>query len=74
MFSTMAIAQAIREPARTHELPALIAKSRGDLGSHTFDQHLLDLVTRRQISLETATANASSPAELTRALSLEQPG
>jgi twitching motility protein PilT len=74
MFSTMAIQQAIREPARTHELPALIARSRDDLGAHTFDQHLIDLVTRRQISLETATANASSPAELTRALSLEQSG
>jgi twitching motility protein PilT len=71
MFSTTAIAQAIREPSRTHEIPGLIEKSREDLGSHTFDQHLLELVKRGQIALDTARSNATSPAELDRALALE---
>lgn len=71
MFSTMAIQQAIREPERTFELPSLIERSRDDLGAHTFDQHLVELVTKRQITVETARANATSPAELNRVLSTE---
>jgi len=71
MFSTTAIAQAIRDPARTAEIPSLIEKSRGDLGAHTFDQHLQDLVHQKLISLDTARSNATSRADLDRALALE---
>jgi twitching motility protein PilT len=71
MFATTAVAQAIRDPARTPEIPGLIARSGEDLGGHTFDQHLLELVKAGRISLDTARSNASSPAELDRALALE---
>jgi twitching motility protein PilT len=71
MFSTVAIQQSIREEAKVQELPGLIARSRGDLGAQTFDQHLQELVTSGRISIETARANASSSGDLDRALTLE---
>ena len=74
MFSTTSIQQAIRDPERTQELPELIARSKGDLGSQTFDQHILELVHAGKITKDTARANASSAGNVERDLAFEGDG
>ncbi|MBX7097267.1 MAG: PilT/PilU family type 4a pilus ATPase [Myxococcaceae bacterium] len=74
MFTTMALQQAIRDPARHAEIAALIERGREDLGSQSFDQHLQDLVAQKLISLDTAKANATSVANLERSLALDSSG
>jgi twitching motility protein PilT len=68
MLSTSAIQAAIRDPAKTRELPQLIEKGRADAGTQTFDQHLVALCQARVISPETAAGFATSRAEVERAL------
>ncbi|MBL9037841.1 MAG: PilT/PilU family type 4a pilus ATPase [Archangium sp.] len=72
MYSTTSIQQAIRDPAKTQELPGLIARTRDDLGAHTFDQHLVALVKSGHISVETAKANASSPSDVERNITVDR--
>jgi twitching motility protein PilT len=71
LVNTLAAAQAIRDPARTHELPAIMEKTSAELGTQTFDQHLVGMMQRGFITVETARANATSPAMLERAMALD---
>lgn len=74
LLNSISIAQAIRDPAKTSEIPSLLERSADDLGTQTFDQHLLQLCRQGIITPETATSNATSPSEIQRALTLDQGG
>ena len=63
MVVTTTIQDLIRDPARTDEIPDLIAEGREQYGSQTFDQHLMDLVGRDAVSFEVAKAAATNPSD-----------
>jgi len=71
LLNSISIAQSIRDPARTSEIPSLLERSADDLGTQTFDQHLLQLCRRGIITAEVAKSHATSPNEIQRALSLD---
>ncbi|MBX7115077.1 MAG: PilT/PilU family type 4a pilus ATPase [Myxococcaceae bacterium] len=71
LLTTLSMQQAIRDPAKTHELMSIMERSSEDLGTQTFDQHLLEMHNKGLISLDTAKANATSPAMIERAIALE---
>lgn len=62
----------IQDETKMKGLRAAIARSRSQVGSHTFDQALLELLAAGQISLEAAQASANSPAELLREVNLRR--
>ena len=68
MRITRSIQECIKDPARTSEIAEFM--SRGE-GMQTFDQHLLDLLRANKVSLETALAAASNPADFKTRLALE---
>jgi twitching motility protein PilT len=68
--STRSIQECIRDPARTPELTEFIARGRAEK-MQTFDQHLLDLLKANKISVETALAAASNPADFQTKLALD---
>ena len=68
--STRSIQECIRDPQRTPELHDFISRGRAEK-MQTFDQHLLDLLKANKISVETALAAASNPADFQTKLSLE---
>jgi twitching motility protein PilT len=68
--STRSMQECIRDPAKTTELTEYIARGRSE-GMQTFDQHLLDLLRANKISVETALAAASNPADFQTKLDLE---
>jgi len=70
MRATRSIQECIRDPAKTQEITDFIARSRTE-NMQTFDQHLLDLLKANKISVETALAAASNPADFQTRLSLE---
>ena len=70
MRSTRSIQECIKDPAKTSEITEFIAKGRPE-NMQTFDQHLLDLLRASKISVETALAAASNPADFRTKLSLE---
>lgn len=67
---TPSLREAVRDSQKHKTIPSLIA--REGTGSHcqTFDQHLLVLVRNKLITIDTAKAAASSPADLIRSLRL----
>lgn len=70
MYTTLSIQQAIRDPNKTQDIPSLLERSRDDLGTQTFDQHLIDLCRQEHITLDTAKTNATSPSNVERAITL----
>jgi twitching motility protein PilT len=72
LVTTLSIQHAIRDASKTQEIPSLIERTRDDLGTQTFDQHLLQLCREGHISVETASSNATSPNDFARALSLDE--
>jgi twitching motility protein PilT len=70
MRSTRSIQECIKDPARSGELVDFIARARSER-MQTFDQHLLDLLRANKISVQTALAAASNPADFQTKLSLE---
>ncbi len=66
--NTRSIQECIKDPARTSEI--LEFMSRGE-SMQTFDQHLLDLLRASKVSLETALAAATNPADFKTRLALE---
>jgi twitching motility protein PilT len=64
MIATPGIRNLIRE-RKTHQIYSLI-EAGGDLGMHTFDQHLLELYQQGVISVEEALGKANNPEELRR--------
>ena len=71
LLNSLSIQQAIRDPTKTPEIPSLLARSSDDLGTQTFDQHLLILCREGVITPETAKSYATSPSEVERALALD---
>jgi len=70
MVSTLTVQEMIKDPARTWEIKDYIERSRDMYGTQSFDQHLIELYQAGTISLETAKAAATNPADLERALYL----
>ncbi len=68
MRNTRSIQECIKDPAKTSEINEYI--TRGER-MQTFDQHLLDLLRANKISVETALAAASNPADFRTKLALE---
>jgi twitching motility protein PilT len=68
MIMTKTMQEYIKDPERTHEITDAIEKGRGQYGMQTFDQHLIQLYQNGFITLETAKAAATSPADFERAL------
>ena len=66
--NTRSIQECIKDPARTGEIGEFM--SRGE-SMQTFDQHLLDVLRANKVSLETALAAASNPADFKTRLALE---
>jgi twitching motility protein PilT len=71
MLVTRSIQDCIRDPSKGDQLLPLIEKGRDDIGSQSFDQHLLQLCKAGSISLETAKIHATRPAEIEREIMLE---
>ena len=63
MVVTTTIQDLIRDPARTDEIPDLIAEGREQYGSQTFDQHLAQLVQDDLVTFEVAKAAATNPSD-----------
>lgn len=70
MRSTRSIQECIKDPAKTAAITDYIARGRSD-GMQTFDQHLLDLLRANKISVETAFAAATNPADFQTQLALD---
>ena len=68
---TRTIQECIKDPAKTPDIPAHMAKGAEMYGMQTFDQHLLALVKAGKVDLEVAKLAASNPGELERAILLE---
>ncbi len=70
MRSTRSIQECMKDPAKTAEMTEYIARGRSE-GMQTFDQHLLDLLKANKISVETAFAAATNPADFQTKLALD---
>jgi twitching motility protein PilT len=68
--ATRSIQECIRDPQKTNELNDYISRGKNEK-MQTFDQHLLDLLRANKISVETALAAASNPADFQTNLSME---
>ncbi len=68
---TRTIQECIRDPLKTMDIPAHMAKGAEMYGMQTFDMHLLQLVKEGKVDLDTAKLSSSDPAELERALLME---
>lgn len=72
MINEPTVASCIQDENKLKSLRAAIARGRTQLGSHTFDQSLLELLTARVITLDAAQSAAVSPAELLREVNLRR--
>ena len=63
MLATSTIQDLIRDPARTTEIADLIAEGKEQYKTQTFDQHLMELVTRDVISFEVGKAASTNPSD-----------
>jgi len=70
MLINKTIEMCIKTPEKTAEIPKHMAKNR-DFGMQTFDQHLLDLVREKKVSMEEAMNAADENEQLERDLTLE---
>lgn len=68
MRQTKTIQDCIENPEKTASIKDYIEKGRDQYGMQTFDQHLTELFLAKLISLETAKAAATSPADFERNL------
>jgi twitching motility protein PilT len=68
MRNTRSIQECIKDPSRTSEILEFMARGES---MQTFDQHLLDLLRANKVSLETALAAATNPADFKTRLALE---
>lgn len=68
MRQTKTIQNCIEDPEKTASIKDFIEKGRDQYGMQTFDQHLTELYQKDLVSLETAKAAATSPADFERNL------
>jgi twitching motility protein PilT len=71
MVQTKTVQEYILDGARTSSLKDVIEKGRSSYGMQSFDQHLSELFKAQVISIETARAAASNPADFERNLAFE---
>ncbi len=71
MVQTKSVQEFILDPSRTSNLKDAIEKGRNTYGTQSFDQHLVELYKTGVITLETARAAASNPADFERSLNFE---
>ncbi len=71
MISTLSVVEFIKDPDRTVELKDYLEKSKLNLGTQSFDQHLADLLREGKVTLEVAKEAATNPADFERALNFE---
>jgi twitching motility protein PilT len=69
MLVNKTIEMCIKNPEKTPEILKYIAKNR-DLGMQTFDQHLVDLVKAKKITLDEAKIAYHQPDQLERDLTI----
>jgi twitching motility protein PilT len=70
MLVNRTIEMCLKHPEKTDEILVHMGKNRS-FGMQTFDQHLVDLVKAKKISMEQAKIAANKPEEVERALTLE---
>jgi twitching motility protein PilT len=63
MVMTQRIREMIEDPQRTKEISEAIQAGRHPYGMISFDQSLVELVTKRLVTYEEALANATRPAD-----------
>jgi twitching motility protein PilT len=70
MLVNKTIEMCLKNPEKTSEIMQHMAKNR-DLGMQTFDQHLIELVKARKISMDDALVAAEQSEQLERDMTLE---
>lgn len=70
MLATRTAQDAIRDPAKVEALWQVMAKGRDDLGTQTFDQHLISLCHAGTITADVAKRHATRRSEVERELML----
>jgi twitching motility protein PilT len=63
MVVTAAIRDCILDPERSGEMYELMEDGRVQYGSQSFDQHLMELVSREQVAFDVAKAAANNPSD-----------
>ncbi len=71
LLANKTIEMCLKNPDKTNEILAHVAKNR-DLGMQTFDQHLIELVKARKISMDDAMLAAEQAEQLERDMTLEE--
>ncbi|MBN2345915.1 MAG: PilT/PilU family type 4a pilus ATPase [Candidatus Aminicenantes bacterium] len=71
MLVNKTIEMCIKNPDKTMEIMKHVAKNR-DLGMQTFDQHLIELVKARKISMDEAMTAAEQADQLERGMTIEE--
>ena len=71
MLQTSTISGYIEDPKKTGNIKDVIEAGRTQYGMQSFDQHLTQLYRDGDLSLETATEAATSPADFQRSLQFE---
>ncbi|MBK9966023.1 MAG: PilT/PilU family type 4a pilus ATPase [Holophagales bacterium] len=71
LVNTLSVQTMLREPEKMGGLKDYIERGGEVYGTQSFDQHLVALQKEGKISMETALASASRPAEIERALMLD---
>ncbi len=71
MLLSKTIEMCLKNPDKTMEILSHIAKNR-DLGMQTFDQHLIELVKARRISMDDAMLAAEQAEQLEREMTIEE--
>jgi len=71
MRNTPTIAECIGDPEKTSEIRDHISEGRTQYGMQTFDQHLMELYSKQQITLAVAKGAATSPADFERNLQFQ---
>ncbi len=71
MVQTKTVQEFILDSTRTSSLKDVIEKGRNTYGMQSFDQHLAELYKTGVISIDTARAAASNPADFERSLNFE---
>ena len=71
MLVNKTIEMCLKNPEKTNEILSYVAKNR-DLGMQTFDQHLIELVKARKISMDDAMLAAEQAEQLEREMTIEE--
>jgi len=71
MLVNKTIEMCLKSPDKVNEIMKHMAKNR-DLGMQTFDQHLIDLVKARKISMDDAMLAAEQAEQLERGMTIEE--